>query len=385
MTLTDNPNSFKLGILGGGQLGKMLLQVTNKWNITTYVLDPANDCAARNTCTHFVKGDFTDKQTVLDFGKLVDVLTIEIENVNTEALFELAKQGKTILPQPEVINTIQDKGLQKEFYLKNKLPSPSFILVNNKKEITEAYHQKKIKLPFVQKLRKGGYDGRGVYIVNSEKSFDNLMDAPSVIEECVEIKKEISVIVGRDMFGNTQAYAPTEMLVNETANLLDLLQSPASLGESKTKEAMVLAEKTINAFKLTGLLAVEMFLDKNDTILINESAPRTHNSGHQTIEANITSQFEQQLRAVMGLPLGSTKIKQASVMINLLGEEGYIGKPVYKGFSEALKTEGVYIHIYGKSETKPFRKMGHVTITDDDVNKAIEKAKHIKNILKVIS
>jgi len=380
-----NHSSFKLGILGGGQLGKMLLQVTNKWGIETYVLDPTEDCPAANTCTHFIKGDFTDKQTVIDFGKKVDVITIEIENVNTEALFELIKLGKSVFPQPAVINTIQDKGLQKEFYKQHHLPTSLFFLVSNKEEILTAYKEQKIKIPFVQKLRTGGYDGRGVCVIKTESDLSQLMDAPSVIEECVNIKKEISVIVARDIDGNVKAYPPTEMLVNEKANLLDLLQSPATLSKEKTIEAVELAKKTINAFGLTGILAVELFVDKNDNILINESAPRTHNSGHHTIESSVTSQFEQQLRAVMGLPLGSTEMKHPAVMLNLLGEPGHSGDVVYKGFSEALAIEGANVHIYGKRTTKPFRKMGHVTITDNNLDSAIHKATKIKNILKVIS
>lgn len=378
-------SSLKLGILGGGQLGKMLISKTNQWGITTFVLDPDSNCSAASQCNTFIKGDFKNYDDVYSFGKLVDVITVEIENVNAEALIQLKKEGKTVFPEPDVLQTIQDKGLQKEFYKKHNLPSSDFLLFENVSEIKEAINTQKIKFPFVQKLRKSGYDGKGVVVIKNESKLNDLLEGTSIIESLVEIKKEISVIVARNAKGEIEAYPSVEMLFNPTANLVEYLISPSEISPQIEKTAANLAIKTIEGFGLTGILAVEMFLDNNDKLFINEVAPRPHNSGHQTIENCFTSQYEQHLRAILGLPLGSTNIIMPAIMLNLLGESGYTGLAQYKGLMDCLKIEGVNIHLYGKKETRPFRKMGHVTIIDKDLSSAKKKAEIVQKTLKIIA
>ncbi len=378
-------SSLKLGILGGGQLGKMLISKTNQWGITTFVLDPDSNCSAASQCNTFIKGDFKNYDDVYSFGKLVDVITVEIENVNAEALIQLKKEGKTVFPEPDVLQTIQDKGLQKEFYKKHNLPSSDFLLFENVSEIKEAINTQKIKFPFVQKLRKSGYDGKGVVVIKNESKLNDLLEGTSIIESLVEIKKEISVIVARNAKGEIEAYPSVEMLFNPTANLVEYLISPSEISPQIEKTAANLAIKTIEGFGLTGILAVEMFLDNNDKLFINEVAPRPHNSGHQTIENCFTSQYEQHLRAILGLPLGSTNIIMPAIMLNLLGESGYTGLAQYKGLMDCLKIEGVNIHLYGKKETRPFRKMGHVTIIDKDLSSAKKKAEFVQKTLKIIA
>lgn len=378
-------SKLKLGILGGGQLGKMLVAKTNQWGLNTFILDPDENCSTASQCTTFIKGDFKHYDDVYAFGKQVDILTVEIENVNTEALIQLQKEGKTVYPEPQILQIIQDKGLQKEFYTKHQLATSDYILFENKSEILKAIQENKIQFPFVQKLRKAGYDGKGVAVIKNEKEIENLLDGASVIEDLVAIKKEISVIVARNTNNEIAVYPPVEMTFNPTANLVEYLISPAEVSESHTKQACELALNTIKAFGLTGILAVEMFLDTNDKIYINEVAPRPHNSGHQTIENSVTSQYEQHLRAILGLPLGSTKIIMPSIMLNLLGEQGYTGPAMYQGLIDTMKIEGVNIHLYGKKETRPFRKMGHVTIVDTSIDNAKQKAEIVQKTLKIIS
>lgn len=378
-------SEIKLGILGGGQLGKMLLNVTSKWSINTSVLDPTADCPASSLCNNFVHGDFKDYDTVYNFGKNLDILTIEIESVNTEALKQLAKEGKMIFPEPEKLDIIKDKGLQKKFYIENNFPTSDFQIFNNSEEIISAVENKKINLPFVQKLCRDGYDGRGVFVVKSKEDLSKLLQGETLIEEMVNIKKEIAVIVARNPQGQTIAYPPVDMTFNPEANLVEFLICPAEISKEITKEAELLAIRLIETFELTGLLAVEMFIDQNDKIYINEVAPRPHNSGHQTIESAFTSQYEQHLRAILGFPLGSTKLISPSIMINLLGEPGYQGTPLYEGMNKCLAVEGVNIHFYGKIETRPFRKMGHVTIIDSDLENAKIKTKFVQQTLKIKS
>lgn len=378
-------SEIKLGILGGGQLGKMLINAANNLSIPVSVLDVAEDFPAASVCKYFVKGDFKNFDDVLAFGQQVDVLTIEIENVNTEALKVLKQQGKEIYPEPEIIEIIKDKGLQKAFYLNNQLPTPPFANYENKAAVIESIKKGSQKLPFVYKLRKEGYDGNGVAVIRSEDDFNKLFDAPAIAEEMVSIKKELSVIVAQNSKKEVVAYEPVEMEFNPEANLVEFLLSPAQISKAKAEEAKKLAIDVIKAFGLTGILAVEMFMDENDRLFINEVAPRPHNSGHQTIENAYTSQYEQHLRAILGLPLGDARNIIPAVMINLLGEEGYEGKTIYKGLEDVLGISGVNVHLYGKKHTRPFRKMGHVTIIDNDLNAAKNKAKIVRNTLKIIA
>ncbi len=387
MTLNSkNPISgIKLGILGGGQLGKMLINAASQWSINTFVLDPTPDCPASYVCNTFINGNFKNYDDVYSFGQVVDILTIEIEEVNTDALIRLKEEGKTIYPEPDRLQIIKDKGLQKKFYQHHGLPSPRFIIYKDKQEIEDAVTEGKLLFPFVQKLCRAGYDGRGVLLVKAKEDIVQLLDGESVVEELVNIQKELSVLVARNVAGEIEAYPPVEMTFIPTANLVEFLICPAQIEPKIADDAMNLAVSVIQAFGLTGILAVEMFLDQNNRLLINEVAPRPHNSGHQTIEGAYHSQYEQHLRAVLGLPLGSPKLISPSVMVNLLGEPGYSGPPVYLGMNECLKIEGVNIHLYGKNQTRTYRKMGHATIIDMDLENAKKKAMIVKQILKIIS
>ena len=378
-------SEVKLGIIAGGQLGKMLVLAASNWNVNTYVLDKDDHCPASSSCTFLFKGDQLNYDDVYRFGQLVDVLTLELENVNIDALKKLKQEGKRIYPDPDKLEIIQDKGLQKQFYEKIKVPSSSFLLFNSKQEIFSAFESGTLTIPFVQKLRKGGYDGRGVSIIRSKDDLINLLDGASVIEELIDIDKEISAIVARNEQGDVRCHPTVEMEFNPKANLVEKLICPSTLPEEIEKTAEDIAIKIITELNLYGLLAVEMFVDKNKKIWVNEIAPRPHNSGHHTIESAITSQFEQLLRAIFNLPLGSTKLKMPAVMINLLGEPGYEGKVRYEGLTECLAVEGVKIHLYGKKTTKPFRKMGHVTVLAPTIDEAKSKADFVKQKLKVVS
>jgi 5-(carboxyamino)imidazole ribonucleotide synthase len=378
-------SNFKLGIIAGGQLAKMLALAASIWDIKTYILDPNETCPAHAICSNFTKGDYLDFKTVYDFGKKVDLLTFDIENINIEALLKLKEEGVTIYPEPEVLKITQDKGLQKEFYKNEKINSPDYILFESKEDILKAIHEQHLHFPFVQKLRTSGYDGKGVEVIKNEGALKKLMEGRSVIENLVNIEKEISVIVARNTLGEIRSFPAVEMEFNEEANLVERLICPSSIDEKKLSEAQQLAETIIDKLGMTGILAVELFMDSQGELLVNEVAPRTHNSGHHTIESCITSQYEQQLRAILGFSLGSTKIKIPSVMINLLGEKNNEGPVKYEGLTDCMKIEGVKIHIYGKKETKPFRKMGHVTILDKSIESAKEKADSVKTLLKVKS
>ena len=380
-----NFSDSKLGILGGGQLGKMLVNAANNWSITSFILDPSKDCSAATVCSNFITGDFKKYEDVYSFGKLVDILTIEIEDVNTDALLQLEKEGLLVFPEPQVLEIIKDKGLQKKIYDKHNLPTSKYILLNNKEEIIAAVNEGKLKFPFVQKTRKFGYDGKGVAVIKTQEDLAGLLDGESLVEDLVAIQKEISVIIARNRKGEVAIFPPVEMIFNSAANLVEFLLSPANLSKEIEKEVIQLAIEVSNAFQLTGVLAVEMFLDKNNKIYINEVAPRPHNSGHQTIENAHTSQYEQHLRAIFGLPLGSTKLISPSVMVNLLGEEGYSGQAIYSGFEQCIQIEGANLHLYGKKETRPYRKMGHATVLDTSIENAKKKAQIIQQTLKIIS
>lgn len=371
--------NLKFGILGGGQLGRMLLQEAVNYNVGVYILDADPDAPCKNFCEKFTLGDLTDFETVYAFGKNLDLLTIEIERVNVEALEKLEDEGVIVYPQARVIRLIQDKGLQKEFFKQNEIPSAAFQIITGKENLKDA----NLSFPYIQKLRKDGYDGKGVYKITGQDDIPNAFNAPSIIEEFVNFEKEISVIVARNDSGEVKAYPCVEMEFNSEYNLVEFLISPSNLGFEIENRAEHLAIQIAENLKIVGLLAVEMFLTADGNILVNELAPRPHNSGHQSIEGNFTSQFEQHLRAIFDLPLGDTRCRSNAVMVNLLGEKGHEGLAVYQGVKDVLKISGVNIHLYGKKFTKPYRKMGHVTIIDDDREKAIEKARYVQETLKV--
>jgi len=375
-------SSFKLGIMSGGQLGKMLTQAASIWDVQVYAMDPSAEAPIVGLCHEFFQGDQNNFEDVYNFGKKVDLLTFEIEHINIAALRKLKEEGLTIYPDPETLATIKDKGLQKQFYKENNIPTSNFEIYSNLKEVQNAIAKGEITYPFVQKLRTDGYDGRGVAVVLNESSIDRLMDAPCIVEDAVAIEKELAVIVARNPSGEVKCFPLVEMEFN-AANMVDELICPAEVSESIAKKAEEIALKVAKDFNLVGILAVELFLSKSGEISVNESAPRTHNSGHYTIEACITSQYEQQLRAIFDWPLGDTTLRTPTVMLNLLGEENFTGPVVYEGLEEVLKLSGVKPHIYGKSITKPFRKMGHITILGDTIEDAKEKAKIVKNTLKV--
>ncbi len=369
---------FKLGILGGGQLGRMLIQSGMDWNINFSILDP-DPSAPCKSIAEFKTGKLTDYQTVIDFGQSCDLITIEIENVNVSALKELAKQGKKVFPQPEVIELIQDKRKQKLFYRKNGIPTADFVITESKQEVVA----QKSFLPAVNKLGREGYDGRGVQILRTEKDLELAFDAPGLLEKLIDFEKEISVIVARNEKGETKTFPAVEMVFHPEANLVEYLFSPANISKPVAEKAESIAKKIISDLKMVGLLAVEMFVTKDQQVLVNEIAPRPHNSGHQTIEANVTSQYEQHLRSILNLPLGDTSIIRPSAMINILGEEGFSGLAKYNGLEEVLDQSGVYVHLYGKKLTKPFRKMGHVTVVDNDIESLKKKTNFVKQTLKV--
>src|SRR5690606_12335729 len=368
-----------LGILGGGQLGKMLLQKAADFNMNTHVLDPDENAPCRHLCKVVNHGDFRDYDAVMAFGNECDILTIEIEYVNIEALYELEKLGKKVFPQPHIIAMAQDKGKQKQFYAEHQLPTAPSYMVNNKEQI------KKDRFPIVQRLCKGGYDGKGVKILRSENDLADALNEPSVIENCIDIDKEIAVITARNADGRIKTFPVVEMLFNKEANLVELLFSPSALSDIQQQRAVEIAENLIKDLGMVGLLAVEMFVTKTGEILINEIAPRPHNSGHHTIEANAVSQFEQHLRAIYNLPLADTSVRSAAAMINLLGEKNYTGDAIYEGLDKALQAGHVHIHLYGKKTTRPFRKMGHATITAPTVEEAISLARQVQQVLKIIS
>ncbi|MRS02333.1 5-(carboxyamino)imidazole ribonucleotide synthase [bacterium] len=378
-------SDLKLGIIAGGQLGKMLIQEASKWDIITYVLDKDEDCPARAIASHYIKGDNTDYDSVYRFGKMVDVLTFEVENVNTEALKKLKSEGTRVLPDPEILELIQDKGLQKEFYKNNGIPTSPFRIYDSEHLIRDDIGKGILKYPLVQKLRKGGYDGRGVAVLNGPGDPKKLLPGASVTEEKIEIAKEISVIVARNKRGEIKSFPVVEMLFDPAANLVDKLICPSSITAEQSEKAVSLATEIIELLDMEGLLAVEFFIDSQGGVIVNEMAPRPHNSGHHTIESIITSQFEQHLRAILNLPLGSTRIKLPSVMINILGAEGHEGRVLYEGLTESMAIEGVKIHLYGKKTTKPYRKMGHVTVMSSSLECALKKAEKVKQLIKVKS
>ena len=371
---------LRLGVLGGGQLGRMLIQAANDLNIHIHCLDPDPNAPCSEIAHSFSCGSLTDFNTVLNFGSDKHLITVEIENVNVEALVELEKKGVKVFPQPNVLKLIQDKGLQKEFYLKNNIPTAAFELISSKAELLL-----KTDFPFVHKLRTGGYDGKGVKIISNLSEAEQSFDAPSVIEEKIDFQKELSVLVARNEKGEIKTFPLVECEFNPEANLVEFLFSPAEVSPEIELKAKEIASQLIEKLNMVGLLAVELFLTKSNELLVNEIAPRPHNSGHHTIECCTTSQFSQHLRAILNLPLGDTSLIQAGAMINLVGEKEFNGPVIYDGLENLLSIPGVFPHLYGKEISKPFRKMGHITITGKNIDELKAKRDKIKGLIRVIS
>ncbi len=378
-------SNFKLGILGGGQLGKMLLAETRKFDIQTYVLDPSSDAPSQFGATKFVIGDLMDFDTVYGFGKKVDLLTIEIENVNLDALDKLEEEGLKIYPSPKTLRLIQNKGVQKDFYTENQIPTAPYKRFNSSDELKSEIENNKLELPFVWKSARFGYDGNGVKIVRSINDLDNLPNTECIAEQMVPFVNELSVIVVRSALGEIKVYPVVEMEFHPEANQVEYVICPARIDFDIAQKAHKIALQVAETYRHVGLLAVEMFQTTDGNILVNEVAPRPHNSGHYSIEASYTSQFENHLRAITGLPLGSTASKVAGIMVNLVGAEGYSGNVIYENIEKIMAIDGVTPHIYGKKETRPFRKMGHVTIVNENMDAARKIAEEVKNTIKVIS
>ena len=383
--MTFFSTSKTIGILGGGQLGKMLLYDTRKWDIKTKVLDNNPNAPAKLSCDEFHVGDLMDYQTVLNFAKNIDVLTIEIENVNVKALEEIEKKGVKVYPQPNVLAIIQNKLKQKKFYKENKIPTAPFREFKSIKSIKEEIIHGNICFPFVWKSNSMGYDGFGVKIIKSNRDIEELNDAPGFIEDLIEIKKELSVIICRNAKGEIKNFPVVEMIFNNDSNQVEYIISPARINNEISRKAISIALKLSKLYNHVGIMAIELFLTSDNEILINEVAPRPHNSGHFSIEMSYTSQFEQHIRAILGLPLGEAKNKISGVMVNLVGEKQNNGPVKFSNIDQIMTIEGVTPHIYGKKETRPNRKMGHVTIVNEKIENAIKIAKKVKETIKVIS
>ena len=378
-------SDFKLGILGGGQLGRMLLAETQKLDIYTTILDSSTNAPCAEICNKFVVGNLLDFDAVYNFGKTVDVLTIEIENVNLDALDKLEEEGLIIYPKPKDLRVIQSKARQKNFYVYNQIPTADFSHYAYLEELKHSYENNIIDFPFVWKAARFGYDGNGVKIVRNIEDLESLPNVECITEKLIPFKNELAVIVARNADGETNTYPVVEMEFHPEANQVEYVICPARIDFKVAEKAREIALKVVSKLDFVGLLAVEMFQTKKDDILVNEVAPRPHNSGHYSIEASYTNQFEQHLRSILNLPLGNTESKVAGIMVNLVGEEGFSGDVVYEKIEDILKIEGVTPHIYGKKETRPFRKMGHVTIVNKDIDKAREIAQKVKETIRVIS
>ena len=378
-------SNFKLGILGGGQLGKMLLSETRKFDIYTKVLDPNNEAPCKISANEFIQGDLMDYETVYNFGKDIDLLTVEIENINIDALKQLEQEGIKVYPQPDVLEIIRNKGRQKQFYATNNIPTSPFTVYNSVINLKEAINSKLVSLPFVWKSTEFGYDGMGVKIVRNNEDVASLADVECIAETLVDFENELAVIVSRNLQGDIKTYPVVEMEFHPEANQVEYVICPARISDDIAKKAQETAKKVAKAYNHVGLLAVEMFQTKSDDILVNEVAPRPHNSGHYSIEASYTSQFEQHIRAILNLPLGSTESKAPGIMVNLVGSENHNGEVFYENIDKILNLKGVTPHIYGKKITRPFRKMGHVTIVNENIQTAREIAKEVKETINVIS
>jgi 5-(carboxyamino)imidazole ribonucleotide synthase len=378
--------NLKIGILGGGQLGRMFIQSAINWNTEIHILDPDPQAPCKYLTGFFTIGKLTDYQTVYQFGKKLDLISIEIENVNVTALKQLEAEGKKVFPQPHIIELIQNKASQKEFYQAHQIPTAPFWSVKNREELAQLFDNQLDKSKtYFQKLHTGGYDGKGVFKIDAQTDLSQSFDAPSFVEEGVQVWKEIAVMVARNQNGEIQTFPVVEMVFNPQYNLLDYLFAPAEIAEDLSQKAQQLARQIIEKLEMVGILAVEMFINTNQEILVNEMAPRPHNSGHHTIEANLTSQYEQHLRAILNYPLGDTQTRAYSGIVNLIGEEGYEGNAFYEGLDNALKISGLYVHLYGKKITKPGRKMGHITILADNLTELKAKIEKARNLIRVIS
>ena len=378
-------SNFTLGILGGGQLGKMMLYETRKFDITTHVLDPSLEAPCRIACDHFTQGDLMDYDTVYTFGKKVDILTFEIEGVNIEALEALEKEGKKVYPSSKTLRNIQDKGVQKKFYDTHKIPTAPFSVFETIANVKKAVASGELKLPFVWKSCTGGYDGKGVQVIKNSQTLDVLPDCPCITEDLVAFKNELAVIVVRNPSAQVKTYPVVEMEFHPQANQVEYVICPARIDDKVAAKARNIAIQVSKAFEHVGLLAVEMFQTNDDQIIVNEVAPRPHNSGHYSIEASYTNQFEQHIRAILDLPLGNTASKVGGIMVNLVGEQNHTGDVAYQNIEEIMAMDGVTPHIYGKKQTRPFRKMGHVTIVNQNIDTAREIAQQVKQRIKVIS
>lgn len=377
--------NHKIGIIGGGQLGKMILNETNKWSLNISILDSNKNSPCKNLCNGFYVGDLLDYETVLNFGRKCDLITYEIEHINTQALFDLEKEGITVYPKPETLKIIQDKNSQKEFYKRNELPTADFSFYSNVNDLKIGIKEGKVEFPCVWKKTKFGYDGFGVKILKSLEDLNDIPESEMIIEKLIPFQKEIAVIIARNSKGKIKNFDVVEMEFNEISNQVEFVISPSNISEEIKKNAIKIAIETAEQFNLIGLLAVEMFLTEDNQILINEVAPRPHNSGHFTLDACNTSQFEQHIRAILGLELGDVSQKGNAIMLNLVGEENSFGKVIYSNLDNALNDDSSYVHIYGKEETRPNRKMGHITIICDNFEDAYKKAKNLKNTIKVKS
>lgn len=375
-----NPRDITIGIIGGGQLGKMLIQEAKKMDFTVIVLDPSPNSPCIKMADEYIRADFYDKKSIRKLVEKCDITTFEIENIDTEILYKLEEEGNKIYPSPRVLDIIKDKSKQKEILLKNNIPTSKWERIEDLRETA-----KNLGLPFVQKACFGGYDGRGVYVIRSEEDFENAIERESFGEEYIDFEKELAVVVSRNIKGEIKCFPVVEMIFDEKENICDEIIAPGNIDEEIAKKAKKLAERCIEVFKGVGVFGIEMFLTKDGEILVNEIAPRVHNSGHYTIESCITSQFEQHIRAVCDIPMGSTELIIPSVVVNILGDENAFGLPYYKGIKDVLEIPGVNIHIYGKNEVKPYRKMGHVTIVDSDIQRAVEKAERVKKVLRATS
>ena len=378
-------SDFKLGILGGGQLGKMMLYDTRKYDIQTYVLDPSNEAPCKIACNYFEQGDLMDYETVLNFGRKVDVLTFEIEGVNVEALKALEAEGIKTFPSAATLEKIQNKAVQKQFYTEKEIPTAPFKTYQKIENLIADVESGTRSLPFVWKSATGGYDGKGVSVIKKAEALKELPDAECIAEEMIPFKNELAVIVARTPSGEVKTYPVVEMEFHPTANQVEYVICPARIEDHVAEKARAVAQKVSEAFEHVGLLAVEMFQTKEDEILVNEVAPRPHNSGHYSIEASYTNQFEQHLRAILDLPLGNTDSKVGGIMVNLVGDKDYEGEVVYENIDKIMKMDGVTPHIYGKKITRPFRKMGHVTIVNENIDEARKVAEQVKGEIKVIS
>ena len=383
--MNQNYSNLKLGIIGGGQLGKMLLQVTSRYNINSKILDPNNDSPCKNLCNEFFLGDLMDPHAVYEFGKKCDLVTYEIEHVNTKALEKLESEGIDIFPRPSTLKIIQDKSMQKKFFIENNIPTAKYRFFKSISDFLEFSKNNDIDFPCIWKKTKFGYDGYGVKKINSLHEITDLPDSEFIIEDYVPFKKELATTVVRNKSGQIEIFPMVEMIFNSNSNQVEYVLCPAQIDKEVVEKAKAIALNVANAFENIGLLTVEMFMTKDNQILVNEVAPRPHNSAHYSIEACISSQFDQHIRSILNLPLGCSKPNSYAIMVNLVGDKGQTGSVSYSGIEKAMEYDNVSIHIYGKSKTKPNRKMGHATVLDTDLENGLEVAKSIKKIITIKS